>query len=316
MKIKNLLLAIVAILLLGSCEKDKDNDSSSINDSYRIKQIISQHDDYFEKIVFSYYEEKLLNINAYEKDESGNLIEEFKIEISYSGDNATTTMYDKETGNWEIRNKSEYVIQNGLIMEISDSDYENAVWVEYCWKWTYQYSASNITAWQSYYFEDENGKGEYVYQNGKLSEYKVYELDESDNWHQFDNETFTYEGTDLMSWIDYELDESDNWEKDNKAEYLYSGDKVLQMECFNWISESSQWELENSETYTYNSNGYLIEELNNEGNKRTYEYEEGQGNAKYFLYYPENLVYGEPTLKSASLNENRKYLPYYQRLKN
>lgn len=320
MKIKNLLLAILAISLFVSCEKDNDNDSSPSKNSHRIKQIFSEYDNYSKKTVFSYEGEKLVNITEYLKFESG-INEEFKAEITYSGDNATETWYHKESGSWELDEKYEYVIQNGLMMEETDYDYGNGTWIE-DGKWTYQYSGNNISGWQGYEDEDEDGtleqdsKGEYIYQNGKLSEYKGYELDESNNWYQDYKTTFTYAGSNMINWIDFNLDESDNWKNYYKAEYQYSGDKVSQIEGFYWNSNDSQWESVDLDSYTYNSNGYLIGELDDDGEKRTYEYEEGNGNAKFFWYYPEELVYGEPTLKSASINKSRKYIPYYQRLRN
>lgn len=224
-------------------------------------------------------------------------------------------------GKWGIDQKTEYLIQNGLIMEEYYYDYEDGTWVEDR-KWTYQYSGNNITAWQSFYYYEENGtleqdgKGEYYYQNSKLAEYKVYELDESGNWSQYDKETFTYDGSNLINWINYGLDESDNWGNNYKAEYQYSGNKVSQMAYFYWSREDSQWESQNLVSFNYNSNGYLSEELLEFGDDRTYEYEEGHGNAKLFLYPEEELVYGMPTIKSAGINRNRKYVPYYQRLNN
>ena len=310
MKIKNLLLAIVAFSLLVSCEKDTDIDSSK--NSHRITQIIYENNGNFNKTVFSYDGEKLENIYSYEKDEIGNWVEEHKTEISYSGDNVTATNYYKSE-NWEISYKSEYIIQNNLMMEEQGFYYEDGDWEQQS-KWTYQYSGTNISAWQRYYDENEVGKGEYIYQDEKLIEYKAYELDESDNWSQDTWTTFTYEGNNLVSMFDYDLATSDTWENDYKQELQYSGDNVSQIERFFWDSENSQWESVEYKTYSYNSYGYLSEELYDDGKKKTYEYEEGNGNAKLSMYYPENLVYGEPTLKSA--NVNREYVPYYQRLKN
>jgi len=323
MKIKNLLLAIVAISLLVSCEKDKENDSSISKNSHRIKQIIYNSNgglDYW-KEVFTYKGEKLVKITKYIKYESRNWNEISKTEITYSDDNAIATWYDKESGSWEIDKKYEYIIQNGLMMEEFHYLYEDDTWVEY-WKWTYQYSGSNISAWQSYYYYNQDGtvkqnyKGEYIYQNNKLSESRRYKLDESDIWYQYDNKIFTYDGNNLINQIDYDLDESDNWGKAYKSEFLYSGDKVTQKEYFYWNSGDSQWVSKDVESYTYDSNGYLIEKLDEDGDIRTYEYEEGNGNAKLFWYYPEELANGEPTLKSASITRKRKYIPYYQRLKN
>lgn len=313
MKIKNLLLAIAAIILLVSCEKDEDKDSMATKNSHRIKQIVYDGG----KIDFTYEGENLVKSTQYKKDESDNWVEEYRMEISYSGDIATETRSVIKSGTWEIDDKVEYLIQNGLIMEEKHYDYEDGTWVEDR-KWTYQYSGSNITSWQNFYYDDEGGtleqdnKGEYFYQNSKVEEYKVYELDESGNWSQYDKETFTYDGSNLINWINYGLDESDNWENIFKYEYQYSGDKVSQMTYFYWNSDDSQWESQNLVSYTYNSNGYLSETQVDYDDKVTFEYEEGHGNAKLFLYPEVESVYGGPTIKSADINRNRKYVPYYQ----
>lgn len=316
MKIKNLLLAFAVISLFVSCEKDEDKDLIASKNSHRIKQSVYESG----KLDFTYEGEKLVKVTQYKKDESEDYIEEYKGEISYSGDNATAIWYDKHSGTWEIDDKIEYLIQNDLMMEEHHYDYENGNWVEDR-KWTYQYSGSNITAWQSFYYDEEDGrleqdgKGEYIYQNSELEEYKEYELDESGNWFQSNKETFTYNSINLINTITYRLDESDNWENNSKMEFQYSGDKVSQMAYYYWDREDSQWESQNSVSYIYNSNGYLSEELLEIGGDRTHEYEEGHGNAKLFLYYPQELVYGAPTIKSAG-NRNRNYVPYYQRLNN
>jgi len=316
MKIKNLLLAFAAILLFVSCEKDEDKDLIASKNSHRIKQAVYESG----KLVFTYEGENLVKMTQYKKDESEDYIEDYKMEISYSGDNATAITYTKYSGIWEIFDKVEYFIQNGLMMEEHYYDYEDGNWEEE-WKWTYQYSGSNITAWQNFYYNDEDGtfdqdsKGEYFYQNSELAEYKEYEIDESGNWSQYMKETFAYDGSNLINWIGYGLDESDNWENNYKFEYQYSGDKVSQMAYFYWDSEDSQWESQNLVSFNYNSNGYVSEVLQEINDDITYEYEEGHGNARLFLVPQTESVYGGPTIKSTG-NRNRKYVPYYQRLNN
>ena len=316
MKIKNLLLAFAAILLFVTCEKDEDKDSMASKNSHRIKQIVYDGG----KIDFTYENENLVKSTQYKKDESDNWVEDYRMEFSYSGDIATATWGGIESGAWEIDDKTEYLIQNGLIMEEHNYDYEDGTWIEDR-KWTYQYSGSNITSWQSFYYDEEGGtleqdeRGEYFYQNSKVEEYKVYEHDESGNWSEYAKETFTYDGSNLINWINYGLDESDNSENNYKYEYQYSGDKVSQMAYFYWNTEESQWESQNIVSFNYNSNGYLSEELLEFGDDRTYEYEEGHGNAKLILSHPMELIYKGPTIKSAD-SGSRAYVPYYQRLNN
>lgn len=321
-KTKNLFFALAVLSILFSCEKDKNNDPESSKNTHRINQVTYDDDGISEdwKSVFSYEGEKLVKITKYDKDESGNWIEENKTEIKYSGDNASETWYNKGTGNWELIGKSEYIIQKGLMVEESWFNFINGSWVE-LWKWTYQYSGSNISAWQSYNNENWDGtlvpkqKGEYKYQNEKLIEYIDYRLYVSDNWYPSFKDIFSYDGNNLSNYVGFVKIDTDTWEKMYKTDLLYSGDKVSQIDDYSWNDLSNQWEFQQSKSYTYNSNGYLIEKLEDDGDKTTYEYEEGHGNAKFFSYLPEELVYGEPTLKFASVNEIRNYIPYYQRLK-
>ncbi len=321
MKTKNLLLALVAILALASC--DKDNDPGLTKNSHRVKQIIFDTEGYNNdwKYVFTYEGEKMASFLEYNRDESGNWYEKLKTDVSYAGDNATVTCYEKDSGSWKITDKHEYVIQSGLMMEELNYDYENGAWIKAS-KWTYQYSGTNISAWQSYDDEDEdgtfeqNGKGEYIYKNGKITDYKEYKLGESDNFYLNSRETFDYNGSKMISFIDYNLDESDSLINASQTEYHYSGDKVSETEYSNWNSDKNQWDSEYLKSFIYNSNGYLIEEIFDDSDKVTYEYEEGHGNAKFFFYYPEASIYREPTLRNAGTTKNRKYIPYYQRLKN
>src|SRR5690606_5630882 len=97
-----------------------------------------------------------------------------------------------------------------------------------------------------------------------------------------------------------------------KVEYHYSGDVILQKDYYHFNIELNQWESTGNESYTYNSNGYLIEVLQDNGNKTTFEYEEGHGNAKLFLHSPGSFINGEPTLKSASLYGIGNDISYYQ----
>jgi len=245
---------------------------------------------------------------------------EEKIEISYSGDNILETGYENVAGNLEIGAKSEYVVQNGLMMEELYYILKGGTWVKDN-KCSYQYSGTDITAWQSYNDEnndgilEQNGKGEYAYQDGKLSEYKNYKKDGYGSWYQDNKTTFVYEGNKLISWIDHKPDGSQGWLNNVKVEFLYSGDYVLQRDIFWWYSALNIWKSLGSRLYSFNSDGYLIEESEVEGNKMTCEYEEGSGNATCFFYRPEDLVYGEPTFKSTDQYRLINHIPYYKRLK-
>ena len=301
MIIRNILFTTILILLLFSCEKD--NDSEPIRNSHRIKQMVQfYNDNETSKTDFTYEGERLEEFTEYNKDTSGNWIEDFKAEISYSGDIVTKKCFDKATDIWILDYKHEYVIQNGLMIEFSTIDYWNGEWIEQS-KYIYEYSGNCIVGWQLYRDVNGNGtielkqKGEYIYQNGKLVEYKYYE-DKWDDWYQMKKETFSYLEDNLTSYINYRRDESDNWLENYKYEYIYSGSNVSNKKRFIWIIESNKWESSGSLSFSYDSLGYLIEELDIKGYKTTFEYEEGHGNAMHFWNYPNQSIYRWPTLKS------------------
>jgi len=317
MKIRNLFIVLAAITLFASCDKIIDTALS-----YRIKQVVYDNEGTSNdwKYIFTYEGEKLVKVTEYEKDADGNWVEYSKSDYSYSGENATITDY-YYTNEWVIDEKYEYLIQNDLLMQELYYFYDDGDWINSS-KWVYQYSGGNLTGYQSFYDYNEDGtleedyKGEYVYQNNKLTEYKDYEIDNSGNWQQYDREIITYNGDKLSTWTDYDLDESSNWIEMDKAEYQYSGNNISQINYFTQNDELTQWQTDGTKTFSYDSNDYLTEEITESGRKITYEYEEGTGNAQFFWYYPEDLVYGEPVLKIKKSDVRRKYIPYFQRFSN
>lgn len=318
MKTRIFLLALIIIALLCSCERKKDKSSGPVKNTHRVKQIIYDYDEENDwKSVFTYDGEQLILIVNYEDDGDG-WREDRKIEIAYEPD-ITTLWYTNESGSWEYIYRSEYVVENGLLTEEFIYNYEEGEWVE-GWKWIYEYAGTNIIKWEAYYDNDEDGsveldsKGEYTYEDNKLFEYKAYFMDASDDWVQYDKETFQYSGLILSGWIDFEQDEFDDWVEYYKCEYIYSGNYISEALYYNWDNESDDWEEEPfTVTYGYDVNGYLIERMNDSGTQITYEYEQGHGNAAFFWYYPEELVYGEPVLKSTKAG--KKYVPYYERVR-
>lgn len=318
---KHLFVVLGALLLFVACENENDNDPVLSKNSHRIKQIIYDYEGTRsdERMVFSYEGEKATSVMEYSKDANGDWYEDHKKDVSYSGNKTTVICYDKEGDNWYPHEKYEYMVQHDLMMEEKDFSYSNGAWVE-TYLWTYTYSGTNLTSWKSYSDVnndgtlEQDGKGDYIYLNGKLSECKSYELDESNTLYQYAKDTFSYTGNKFTSCTEYELDEDDNWMKMHKSENQYSGDTITQINHYTWNTENNQWVSHLSASYSYDSNGYLSEIMYGTVNKVTFEYEVGHGNAKTYWYYPEDLVHGEPTLRSASTSTGKKYIPYYKRL--
>jgi hypothetical protein len=310
---------IIAILLvlLVACNKDKDL-SESASASLRIKEIYNDYegDNNDWKTTFAYEGENLAGITEFEKDDQGIFTESYRAEITYDGNRVIMTWFYYNNGSWETEGKYEIVVENGHLSEETYLDYVQAQWVEE-WRWVYQYSGSNLVAWQSFDNGstgalEQDGRAEYFYNNGLLSEYKSYRKNSSGDYIQFDMETFSYSGNDLISWIDFDRDESNNWVETDKCEYTYGVGTVSVAEYFDWDDNINTWETEPfSEFYTYNPEGLVTEWSNDDGDRITYEYEKGAGNAKLLWYYPEDLVYGEPTFKNAARRD--RMIPYYRR---
>lgn len=310
MKIK-LLLSAVLISLLFACNKDEElinetpNNGSS-NKSFRLKQATSYSgSSAIQKSDYIYLGDKLVNATTSRKDDSGNWIEYFKTDISYSGDSRTLKGFTKDASTWAFKYKIEYLTQNSLIVESRTYFEENNL--EDFGKRTYQYSGSNITSWQNYAYDYSSKtnlisvKGENVYVEEKLIESKTYQPGEPDSWYQVGKEIYTYNGNNLENWVGYLPSKLNNWIEYKKRDYIYSGENVSQLDYFDWDKENNQWVSTDKVTYKYNSEGYLIEEQSN-SKKITYEYEEGVGNAKSVFSDPASAIYGRPTIKNASLD--------------
>lgn len=303
----------MAVLLFASCEKE-NNDSTP---DKRIKQILYEYSGgNVEKYIFSYDGENVKSIIIYDKEDDKNWIESCRYDYTYSGD-VVTEVYSEKADVWEPNCKTDYNIKNGL-REEELYYYIDGAFVKKQ-KWTYQYIGGSLSAWQFYDYSEggfeQTGKAEYIYQDGKLSEYRVYELDDAGDWSQYDKETFVYDGDKLTSWVNYDKD-SALWVNSHKEDLFYLGDRLYQKNRYYWSEDSEMWKADGAYSYIYNydDDGDLIGSLS-ENRKVTCEYEEGLGNALSIWYYPEDMVYGYPTIRSANVTV-REYVPYYKRIKN
>lgn len=98
-------------------------------------------------------------------------------------------------------------------------------------------------------------------------------------------------------------------EIDSFEDLFYTEDQIAEIDGFTW--NSTNWIPSGGYTYSYNNNGYLCETIN-DYSSTTYEYEEGNGNAKFFYFHPEDWVSGHPMIESAK----HKRKPYHKRILN
>lgn len=308
------ILLVILVAIVYSCEKDNPE-----RNSHRIKQINYEYaEGNDKKAVFTYQDSKLTKVVYSKKDDFGTWEEYQKSEVEYVGNRTINTRYSLESGIWEIDWKSEYLVENELITEESFYFYDGSTWRDDS-RWNYQYSGKDLVAWQSYVSDDygnmaQDGRGDYHYSNGVLTEYLRSSLNEYQSWTWYDRNTFNYTNDLLSTWTDYNVNDYNQWEQWFKCVYEYAGKQVSGLKYYKWNAETQNWGSApySTTSYGYDSNGYLTEIRDEDGSKITYVYEEGHGNAKYFWYYPENLVYNQPTLKSAQTKKT--YVPYFQRI--
>lgn len=320
MKIRNLLFTLAAVLIFTSCEKKDDN--SLPKNSHRLIRAYMEKEGYLYIDSLFYEGEKLTDIMKYFNNGNGTWILTDSTHITYDGSQVTVLESSFEAPDWVPQDKYEFTMDDGLMTQEIGSEYNRGTW-DLGWKWTYQYSGSNLKSWQSYY-PDENGdlkmdnKCEYTYQNGKLVESMQYDLN-GETWTQYEKTTYLYDEAKLINWTENRKNLSDSWFQYYKSDLSYTGDLVSQMDQYGWNPNTSDWESAKSSAFTYNSNDYLYEitteySYSSSPEYTSYEYEEGNGNAKLFYYYPEEMVSGEPILKSASTGRSRNYVPYYKRI--
>lgn len=319
MKINNLLIASLVMMLFFSCKKDKENNPAT--NYQRTKQVayMQSNADSASKIDFTYEGERLIHSSEYYKDNQNNWVEAYKVNISYSGDVATINLSENQNGNWMASAKTEMLINDGLIKEERYFEPNDDSWIEHD-KYIYSYSGNNMIAWQYYTDQDMNGimelngKGEYIYADNRLVEYGAYLAVDSNNWLQVEKEVFTNTGENLTTCVNYDSESNGSWVKYLKFDAQYTENQIDSRSYYYWYDDIAQWVIFYSETYSYDFLGYLTKELYKDGSWNTFEYEEGIGNATYFYYFFETSIYGYPRIRGA--NEEKKYVPYYQRIKN
>jgi hypothetical protein len=311
------------IAILSSCEKDEQNSSD-----YRVKQIITYVEGIEdEKYVFEYTGDKLSNIAGYEKDDTSDWVEVRKVEITYEGNKAIRISSYKQTDTWEIIGRIELTFENNQLVEETEYDYYQDVWQPFE-TFVYHYSGNTLISWENidYYEQDSwiSKKGEYNYENNKLTTYYEYEIDAYDRDHVLlleNKQVYNYTGNLVSNFINYYLDVDSIWNRNFKWEYAYSGNKLSELSKI-WEDEDiNDWEaspglilrfkynnIGNLSEYSYIYNSYDLEI------KDVYEYESGKGNAEFFWYNQAKWIYGEPILNKSTNSNQSDYVPYYERM--
>lgn len=295
-------LLILLGFVITSCDKDDDGPTKN---SHRLKQVIYGDEEYGNKYVYFYENEKVTEILSYDKNQSGDWEDEGKTTCEYSDNLITSITSEYVLGILEPYYKEEIILENNKWKERIVYYYEGGSW-EKSWgvKFTYEGNLLVLVEETDYDgSETYQYKGEFSYIDNKVSEYLGYEY-YGDKWQIDDKETVSYEDGKISIWMDYDLDENDQWEESSKDKYYYIGDNCSKIEWYYYDNyEDLGWELEGFETFLYNENNYIIKSVDGDW-ETVYEYEEGNGNISSFLSPWESLN-SYPSPKSATGNKDK-----------
>ena len=301
---KNLCLLFVAFSLAVFCSSCETEDPvwGRVNNSYRISQATYYNNGIeYAREDFAYQGNYLTSITRWVKG-AGLVWEESEYtEMLYEGDRVYMSFFIWDGNQWANTNRADYVVRNGLMMEELDYDLEGNSWVPRN-VWSYRYSGANITAWDHSELDDNGAgylvaRGSYAYQSGNLLEQTRYE----DNGYGVLNASqyteFFYSASVKTGFTEYEW-YNNQWVNSYGEDYSYVSGKVSSIASYDW--DGVQWVADGPvDNFYYNAYGYLAEEIY--GTYRSvFDYEPGSGNARFFWYYPENLAYGRPVVKSVS----------------
>jgi len=311
-----LLLSFVLVIGTVSCKEFID-ETDFIKNSHRVKQII-EYDNSGKEIgrdIFSYESERMVLWQYLYNNEGGEMIEYWRITVSYSGDNVNAIKYYSEIDGWEKYTKSSFKIINNLIHEELKSNYGGLECIE-CWKYNYTYSGSFLMKWTKSIKSGEDKwercrKGEYIYENDLLTEYKVSVISESCEWMPDYKNIYFYEKDKISGWQGSNYNADGGVVLSQKIEFSYENNKMSTRTYSVWDASTDSWRFFGSLNYYYDENNYLLEDISSFGDRTLYEYEEGHGNASLFYYKAESFAKTEPMLKNAIKEDGD--IPFPQR---
>ena len=312
------IITLFSIIALFGCDtglNTRDGDVTpenniDIESEYRVIEIIYSHPSSNLKYEFSYNNNKVSEALLYSKDSYDNWKNDFKIEITYSGENITeigsvvddygATQYD-----W----KEEYSVQNGLILRYKDYSYENYSWVPDS-DISYSYNSNKLV--QAIFYEKDDGTNQlelshsynYEYNNDNISTSLYYSYSNGGNIGEVDptwKYEFTFSGSNMTEYI-HSSYSNYSWNNVDKIEYSYNGDKPIYRNEYEW--DSYNWNKVNDISYTYDIYGNLstITYSNENYYDVEYVYEKAKGNYRSVWLLPNSMLYGRPNATKRSKN--------------
>jgi hypothetical protein len=304
---RNIFIVFIALLAFVSCkEEEPDNILEPTIDTYRVKKMIYFRNNSDSVVTTFFYEgERLI------KTVSNSENKKSKTEYNYENNRiiGVQSGYNTDLGRWNPFWKDEFVLENENLTElIKYLNYGTNDW-QLQHKTTYQYEDNKIISWE-FFDVSQNGTliliqgGEFTYSNNKLVEYNGYYTHGTENMTPGEKIVFIYSGDKLSEIRFLYLDKNGNEATGIETKYYYFDNKISSYVYREYDHEKDYWII-STKDFKYDTNGNLIEEISDEGNRVKYEYEKGRGNARLLLVDPINLTLAVmPRLKSAIVNNS------------
>jgi len=268
-----ILVICICIICVFSCEKDNPMGSSSNNNSsgYRIKKVTVSDDGELNSIYkFTYQDEKVQLI----EDSNFYNMKDTKTEFHYDANFVNEFEYEKIDNEWILQSKRITTFNGNFIVdEIINHLYDDG-WRE-TFRGVYEYENDKLISYKHYTGGEEPClEAELIYQNGKLIQIN------EDGGGYLEKTLLNYKNDKLQNYIIQWSRGDLIFENDKKIIYSYSNNRIIVATIYDWENES--WEEWNVINYKYDQIGLLKEKLYSDGDKYSYEYEKGNGNAHLF----------------------------------
>jgi hypothetical protein len=291
----------VVLTSVISCTKEFDDSLEPPVNSHRIKREVHYKNNIESYTgTYTYGGEKLMVVLSDLKHEGQS-----KWDITYVENKIIRVQSFKSVDSWDwlTLSKKEFKIMDNRVTEILEYNFRNGIW-NLSTKKSYQYDNELISYQFSYYGSNNyshHEKGEFFYKNKKLVEFKDYYKDDANNWIQSGKWIYTYTEKNIEKIEIYNIGDGSG-KLGAEINYFFSQDKISEIIWKKLDSKKDIWEIDFTFEYKYDINGYLIEEIQNSGIRKTiYEYEDGSGNASFFTVDDFHNAIPMPKLKSASI---------------
>lgn len=300
-------ISLSILFLLLSCKSEIEVDTPS-----RIKYKTYSNESGVQelKYEYKYADDKLVSEILSKKDvQSNTWYESYDNEITYENNIITSIgyYYNLDTKIWEEVTKTIYTLENGVVAQICTFDTRDnnvsSTSNTISFKYTNSKVSEIIVSW--------GFKWVVNYSNGLITDFTVFKKGSSSYKYPSSKCKYSYIDGNLK-YIDFYYSESKFGDfssiPSTRYEYVYSNNKVFNTSLSTYSTADSNWNNESYTSYKYNSDGDIIQQLEKDGTKITFEYESGNGNSSLFKYFTTDL-YMQPYSKVKGAEKINLYNP-------